>query len=320
MNDVNTSRTTPVDLDRVMARLDGIARNVESLVVRQQKTEELLAEMSPIVKEVMATAIARLDDLEKKGYFAFGRELARVGDRIVQGFSPDDVRQLGDAMVGILETVRAVTQPEVLQIAAEAGEVLQKADQTEPIGIMGMVRATRDDDVQKGMAVMMEVMRHVGHAAKAVKAQRATSPEELRRQKLAAVLGPRKKRTLGVERPVPPVVARTQATGVAPGPEASAVIEGVTFGADGHLRDPAQWTPDLGVKIAALQGLELDEPRWALVRFARAEFETKGAAPNIRRITQGANVSTKDVYALFPKAPGRTIARIAGIPKPVGCI
>ena len=322
MNDVDTSRTTPVDLDRVMTRLDGLAREMAWLVERQKKTEELFAEMSPILKEVMSTATARLDELDKKGYFAFARELAKVGERVVEGFSPDDVHQLGDAVVGILETVRAMTQPQVLQIADEASEVLQKADQAQPLGIMGMVRATRDDDVQKGMAVMMEMMRHVGRAARAVTDHRQSSPEQLRRERLAAVLGPRKKKAVGVERPAPATVARVAAERAAgkPATPVAAVLDGVVFGADGHLADPKQWTEALAVKIAAAQSIELDAPRWALVRFARAEFEGKGVSPNIRRITQGADVATKDVYALFPKAPGRTIAKIAGIPKPMGCI
>jgi tRNA 2-thiouridine synthesizing protein E len=31
-------------------------------------------------------------------------------------------------------------------------------------------------------------------------------------------------------------------------------------------------------------------------------------------------VSTKELYALFPKAPARTVAKIAGTPKPAGCL
>ena len=79
-------------------------------------------------------------------------------------------------------------------------------------------------------------------------------------------------------------------------------------------------TRALAVTIAAAQGVTLDEARWKVVDFARAEFEKAGVSPNVRRITQGAALSTKDLYALFPKAPARTVARIAGIPKPAGCI
>ena len=76
-------------LDAIVSRLDALTAQVAYLVERQRKQEELFAEMTPILKEVMATATTRLDALEKKGYFAFGKELVQVGDRVVTGFSPD---------------------------------------------------------------------------------------------------------------------------------------------------------------------------------------------------------------------------------------
>lgn len=329
---MDTTKNT-TDLAVVASRLAAMEAQMTYLVERQKKTEELFAEMTPILREVMATATSRLGELDEKGYFAFGKEMVNVGERIIEGFSPDDVRKLGDAIVGILQTVRALTQPKVLEIASEAGTVIEKSDQAEPLGLMGMVRATRDDDVQKGMAVMMEVMRHVGRAAAAVAEQRKADPNEQKRARLAETLGPRRKKALGTERTPAPAArpaAAAKPTGLGPPPgcavpsrgpaEVSAVIEGVAFGADGHLADPKAWTPELAQKIAAIQGVTLDEARWTVVKFARADFEQTGASPNIRRLTQGTNLTTKDVYALFPKAPARTIAKVAGIPKPAGCI
>jgi tRNA 2-thiouridine synthesizing protein E len=322
-------------LDTVLARLDALNARVHDLTERQRKQDEFFSEMSPILKEVMATATTRLDALEKRGYFAFGRELVGVGERIVEGFSPDDVRLLGDSVVAILETVRTLTQPEVLAVAGEASEVLQKADQVEPIGILGMVRASRDEDVQKGMAVMMDVVRHVGRVAEIVAKRRAPRPADDRRARLAAVTGARRRSALGVERPraskeaAPSATAATAAPlGPPPGcavpstkaPEVAAVIEGVAFTRDGHLADAGAWSEGLAVKLAGPHGLTLDEARWAVVKFARSDFEATGASPNIRRLTQGTGVTTKDLYSLFPKAPARTIAKIAGIPKPAGCI
>ncbi|MBL8613817.1 MAG: TusE/DsrC/DsvC family sulfur relay protein [Myxococcales bacterium] len=322
--------------EALLARIDSLSAQVAYLVERQRKQEELFAEMTPILREVMATATTRLDDLEKKGYFAFGRELVQVGDRIVTGFTPDDVRQLGDAIVGILETVRAVTQPEVLAVASEASEVLQNSDKVEPMGLLGMVRATKNDDVQKGMAVMMDVMRHVGRAAEIVAKRRERSPEDEKRARLAKVIGPRKRAVLGTERPAPRAQVAAAAPPVRPGagdlgPPAgcavpakpapvAAVIDGVAFTADGHLADATVWSEDLALRIAAAQGVVMAEAQWTVVRFARADFEQTGVSPNIRRITQGTQLATKDLYALFPKAPARTVAKIAGIPKPAGCI
>lgn len=316
----------PVSLAAMNAKLDALAAHVGYLVEQQRKTEELFAEMSPILRAVMGSATQKLDGLEKLGYFAFGGELLRVGERIVEGFSPEDVRQLGGAIVGILETVRALTQPEVLRVAADASEVLQHAERAEPIGLLGMVRATSDHEVQKGMSVLMELMRHVGRAASVVREQRESAPMAQKRARLGAITAPRRSGTLGTERGVAPASAAKPSAGpgyAAPtkGPApAAATIEGVGFGADGHLADARVWTPALGARLAAIEGIALADAHWKLVEAARADFEATKVSPNIRRLTQVAGVSTRDVYALFPKAPARTLAKIAGLPKPAGCL
>ena len=309
----------------VAVRLAAIETQLAYLVRQQEKTTELFAEMTPVLRAVMDTATEKLDRLEKQGYFEFGKELLGVGERVITGFQPEDVRLLGDAVVGILQTVRAVTQPRILEIAGEASAVLENADSAAPIGLLGMVRATRDDDVQKGMAVMMEIMRHVGRAAHAVREQKSAEPADEKKAKLAAVLGPRRKRALGTERTpakAPPASPRAAPSAVvAPTSRAAPVVlDGVAFRADGHLADPKTWTAELALKIATAEGISLDEKRWAIVTFARKEFETTSTSPNIRRLTQGTELATKDIYALFPRAPARTVAKIAGIPKPAGCI
>lgn len=321
------TKATRSELEQVLERLEAIDARIGYLVERQNKTEELFREMTPILREVMGAATGKLDELEKKGYFAFGREALGVVDRVVTGFSPDDVRKLGGAIVGILDAVRATTQPHVLEIANEASAALENADSAEPLGLLGVVRATHDGDVQKGLSVMMDVMRHVGRAARAVREHQKADPRAEQKAKLASVLGPRRKKPLGVERtPAPRATPRDlgpPAACAVPSdkPRAvAAVIDGVAFAADGHLADPKTWTRELATKIAAVENVPLDEARWAVIAFARADFDKTSTSPNIRRLTQGTGLATKDIYALFPKAPARTVAKIAGIPKPAGCI
>jgi tRNA 2-thiouridine synthesizing protein E len=305
------------DLTPVLQRLDAIAAQVSYLATRQRAQEELLAELMPIAREAMGVAIERLDGFERAGYFAFAREVAGLGKRIADGFTPADVHQLGDALVGILETVRTLTQPAVLQVAADASAALEDADQVKPLGIFGLVRATKNDDVQKGMALMVEVLRRVGHGVNAIASQQQQQVD--RKAKLAALLGPRRAAPkLGIERPQLPAGPACAAPAK---PAATAtVIDGVAYGADGHLVDAAAWSRPLGEAIAHLQGVELSAAHWAVLDAARADFAATHVSPNIRRLTQVAGLATKDLYALFPKAPGRTIAKIAGLPKPAGCL
>jgi TusE/DsrC/DsvC family sulfur relay protein len=324
-------RPTPAAAtESVVRRLDTIEDQLAYLVKRQKKQEELFADMTPIAKEILRTVTERFGELEQEGVIAFAKELLVVTRKVVQHYGPEDVRQLGGAVVKILDTVRALTQPEVLAIAEEASGVLQNADQAQPIGLMGMVRASRDEDVQKGMAVMMEVVKHVGRGAKALSEQRREpSAADRRKERLASRLGPRKKKVLGVERPA---AARAREEAVDLGPpvacsapaatpqEAVTTLDGIGFTADGHLADPKQWSRDLAVTLAEAQSIPLDEARWKVIEMARGDFEQHGAAPNVRRITMITGLSTRDLYTMFPRAPARTIAKIAGIPKPVGCI
>ena len=311
-----------MDVTQIEKRLDQLTAQMERLVERQAKREELFDELSPVLREVMATATQKLDAVEKRGWFAFAGALGEVAERVLDHYSADDVRALGGAIVSILDTVRALTQPEVLAIMGEAGDALQHADEAKPIGLVGMVRASRHADVQKGMAVLMELLRHVGRAAEAVAAK--PEPARDRKARLAETLGPRRNRALGVERAPKQLPAHPPAPACATPskkpPEVAAVIDGVAFTAEGHLVDPSVWTRTIAENVAAVEGLTLTAEHWQLIEAARNDYLTNQAAANIRRLTQIAGVSTKQIYALFPKAPGRTIARIAGTPKPVGCI
>lgn len=314
------------------ARLEAMSGQIAWLVDQQKKRDELFTELTPILREVMATATSKLDAVEKRGWFAFGREAAAVAERVLDHYSADDVRALGDAIVAILDTVRSLTQPDVLAIVGEASLALEHPDQAEPVGLMGMMRASRQGDVRKGMAVFLELLRHVGRASEKLAEKGGAKPDS--KARLAAALGPRRSKSapaLGPATPPPspvaPPVAKTERS-AAPScavpsekaPKVATVKDGVAYTADGHLADAAQWTRNLALAIAESQGVALDEPRWKLIECARAEFDKTKTAANIRRLTQISGLSTRDIYALFPKAPARTVARIAGTPKPAGCI
>jgi TusE/DsrC/DsvC family sulfur relay protein len=50
------------------------------------------------------------------------------------------------------------------------------------------------------------------------------------------------------------------------------------------------------------------------------ELKENGAVPTIRRMNKAGVVSTKELYDLFPGGPAKKAAKIAGLPKPVGCV
>jgi tRNA 2-thiouridine synthesizing protein E len=94
----------------------------------------------------------------------------------------------------------------------------------------------------------------------------------------------------------------------------------VTVNEEGFMTEASQWTPDIGEAIAEELGLKLTPDHWKVITFCREDAAREGQPPGLRRISKLSGVGTKELYALFPKGPGKLAARVAGLPKPHGCV
>jgi TusE/DsrC/DsvC family sulfur relay protein len=90
---------------------------------------------------------------------------------------------------------------------------------------------------------------------------------------------------------------------------------------EGFFVDPNQWNEAMAPELAAADGIvDLTDKHWTVLRFMREEYFAKGTGPTVRVLGKNSGVSVKELYQLFPKGPAKIAARVAGIPKPRGCI
>jgi tRNA 2-thiouridine synthesizing protein E len=90
---------------------------------------------------------------------------------------------------------------------------------------------------------------------------------------------------------------------------------------EGFFTDPGHWTEPMAEQIAKELGIDtLTDRHWTVIRFMRIQYVEKGTGPTVRVLGKTSGVSVKELYQLFPKGPAKTAARIAGFPKPRGCI
>ena len=98
----------------------------------------------------------------------------------------------------------------------------------------------------------------------------------------------------------------------------NAVLE---LDAEGFLKDATRWNEAVAEAIARDNGIPvLTEDHWKVVRFMRDAWFANGQAPTIRTLGKESGVDVKTLYKLFPKGPAKLAAKLAGIPKPHGCI
>jgi len=82
------------------------------------------------------------------------------------------------------------------------------------------------------------------------------------------------------------------------------------IGEDGNLKNLSDWNEEIANELAKVEGIgELTNRHWVVIN-----------SPSIRKLTKQSGVNTKELYQLFPKGPTKKAARIAGLPKPKGCI
>jgi len=103
----------------------------------------------------------------------------------------------------------------------------------------------------------------------------------------------------------------------------TATLDGtdVAVNDEGFFEQPDQWTEAMAIELAKADGIdELTDKHWQVIKLMRTEFFDKGTGPTVRVLGKTSGVTIKELYKLFPKGPAKMAARIAGIPKPRGCI
>ena len=90
---------------------------------------------------------------------------------------------------------------------------------------------------------------------------------------------------------------------------------------DGFMQDPSQWDDAMARALAETEGItELTEEHWKVIRFLRSYYLQFGIAPMIRKLCKETGFSLREIYDLFPSGPAKGACKVAGLPKPTGCV
>lgn len=106
-------------------------------------------------------------------------------------------------------------------------------------------------------------------------------------------------------------------------------LNGTTIEADeeGYLGDISIWNEDLAKLIAEEEEIDMSEEHWEVVNFLRDYYEEYQIAPAVRVLVKAVakklgpeKGNNKYLYVLFPYGPAKQACKIAGLPKPTGCV
>jgi tRNA 2-thiouridine synthesizing protein E len=90
---------------------------------------------------------------------------------------------------------------------------------------------------------------------------------------------------------------------------------------DGFIDKFENWTRDWVDYVKSTEGIEeLTDEHWKVINVLQDYYRKNGIAPMVRILSKVTGYKLKYIYELFPSGPGKGACKMAGLPKPTGCV
>ena len=90
---------------------------------------------------------------------------------------------------------------------------------------------------------------------------------------------------------------------------------------DGFIADPNEWCEEFVSAVAPEEAVtNLTDEHWKTIRYLRDYYLKFDSCPPIRMVCKMNGYDLKHLYELFPTGPAKGACRLAGAPKPTGCV
>lgn len=87
------------------------------------------------------------------------------------------------------------------------------------------------------------------------------------------------------------------------------------------LKGMEDWNNDWVDYVKSIEGIsELTDEHWKVVNALQEYYKKNGIAPMVRILSKTTGYPLKRIYELFPSGPGKGACKMAGLPKPTGCV
>lgn len=142
---------------RLLSNIDNIDKALELF----ESLSDLAKDVMPIVNEVIIDTTKKMDELDARGYFYFIKELGLIFDNVITHFSREEVHHLAENVVTILETVKTLTQPEMMNAVNNAVKVFGNLNTTDvpEYSVWKLMREINQPEMKKTIGFMVTYMK-----------------------------------------------------------------------------------------------------------------------------------------------------------------
>jgi len=155
-----------LNVDDIKHLIFKLIKNVDKftyILTTLESAHDLIQDLGPVAREVIIDFIKKLHELEQKGYFEFFREFSTIIDNIVIHYSAEDARLLADNIVTIMDTLKNMTQPEMMSALNNALSIYQKLDveNIPEYSIWKAMNELRTPEMKKGIGFLITFLKNM---------------------------------------------------------------------------------------------------------------------------------------------------------------
>ena len=144
---------------KLLRNINNITKTFEQL----ENFKDFIQDFSPVSRELFLDFMNKLNEFDKKGYFEFLREMSKISDNIVTSFTAEDVKNFGDNIVTILNTVKTLTQPDMLHAINNAVNVYKNLDidVSEKVSLFSLIKELNNPEFKKGLLFAVKFLKNI---------------------------------------------------------------------------------------------------------------------------------------------------------------
>lgn len=155
-----------IDPDEIKLLMVKVVKNIPTFLKLMETLEsvtDFLKDATPLFYEAIIDFTKKLNEFDQKGYFEFARESGKVIDKVITSYGPEDVRHLSDNVVAILDTVKNLTQPDMLRAINNALVVFDsmELEKLPEYSMWKVMKEMNTPEMKRGMAFIVTFLKNL---------------------------------------------------------------------------------------------------------------------------------------------------------------
>lgn len=145
-----------------------VLRNVNNITKMFEQLESItdfLHDATPLTREYILAFMKKMDEFDRKGYFEFLKESAKIIDKVITEFPVQELKIFKDNIIVFMNTIKNLTQPEMLESINNAAITFKEFDfeSSKNMSLFKLLREVNTPEMKNSIALGVQLLKSLSN-------------------------------------------------------------------------------------------------------------------------------------------------------------